>query len=411
MKASIICVGTELVTGKTTDSNSNYLAKELQQYGIYTYQKFVVEDHLDHLITLLEIASNASDYVILTGGLGPTLDDLTREAVAAYTKCPLELNEAVKDKIIKTLERIHKACPVNNFRQAYFPKGSIILANPHGTAPGFITDYQNTKIIALPGPPKEMIPMFQERVLPYLNSRRGVAFVRRELEFFGIGESALEEKLMDLIVDQKNPVMATYAAEGRVSLVITAMVQGEAQGEALLLPVVREVKKRVGEYIYSETGEELEQVVQALLTEGQMTLSIAESCTGGQLSARITSLAGISTVFHSGYVTYSNQAKEDTLAVPREVLNTHGAVSSQTAMAMLRGLKERTKAHCCLSVTGIAGPGGATPEKPVGLVYVGVNVLDDFQVFELRLRGNRQRIQNLTVLHSLNYLRKALLKI
>ncbi|GAB6088175.1 competence/damage-inducible protein A [Alkaliphilus crotonatoxidans] len=411
MKASIICVGTELVTGKTIETNSNYIAKELRQYGIYTYQKLVVEDHEGHLAVLLEIACKDSDCVILTGGLGPTLDDLTREAVAAYTGYPLELNHIVKEKIKQTLERIHQACPVNNYRQAYFPRGAHILENHHGTAPGFIVDYQKTKIIALPGPPKEMIPMLKDQVIPYLSDVRGLVFVKRELEFIGIGESALEEKLMDLIEGQVNPVMATYAAEGRVSLVITARAETQEAGEMLLAPVIQEVKGRVGVYIFSETGQALEEVIQALLNEKALTLAVAESCSGGLLSARLTALPGISTVFHSGYVTYSNEAKIKTLAVPADTLNQYGAVSPEIALAMLKGLKERTGAHCGLSVTGIAGPGGGTVQKPVGLVYVGVNVLDDYQVFELRLRGERSRIQNLTVLYSLNYLRKALQKI
>ncbi len=409
MKASIICVGTELVTGKTIETNSYFLAEELRQYGIYTHQKLIVEDQLEQMVPLMDFALKTSDFILVTGGLGPTLDDLTREAVSQLTGLALEMNEDIKDRIIKLVSTHLKGCPVNNYKQALIPKDSKILQNDWGTAPGFITAYNNKQIIVLPGPPREMKPMFLQHVVPIIKELSSLVFLKKNIEIFGIGESALEESLGELMTSQTNPTLATYASFGSVSLVITAEGTSEEECIRILTPVVQQVKEKVGEYIISEDGEKLENIVQKLLSNNEMTLSVAESCTGGQLSARLTALSGISSVFERGYITYSNQSKIQALGVLEETIQLYGAVSEETAMAMIKGLKEESNCHCCLSITGIAGPNGGTDSKPVGLVYIGVNVLDDYKVYQFNFNGNRDRIQNLAVLSALNLLRKSLL--
>lgn len=411
MKASIICIGTELVTGKTRDTNSYYLAKELERYGVHTQAKFLVEDDLEAIVNLLELACKHSEYILLTGGLGPTLDDLTREAVAAFTGFPLELREEAREHVLESFRKLSIPCPENNLRQAYVPKGSTLITNHHGTAPGFMTIYEGKKIIALPGPPQEMTSMWQEEILPHILENVQLAYVKREVECFGIGESALEDKLLDLIRVQKNPIMATYASAGKISLLITAWDKSQEKAEAMVEALMTVVRERLGNYIYSEKGEALEEVVHQLLLDKGMNLAVAESCTGGQLAARLTSLPGISAVFHSGYVTYSNAAKMDVLGVSEKTLELYGAVSHETALEMVQGLVNRTKVDAAISITGVAGPGGGTEKKPVGLVYVGVYVKGAIEIHELRMKGDRQRIQNLTVLHALNYLRKGILNL
>ncbi|MBM7613729.1 competence/damage-inducible protein A [Alkaliphilus hydrothermalis] len=408
MKASIVCVGTELLIGKTTESNSYFLADEMRQYGIYTHHKLIVEDNLKQMVPLMEIALKASDIVVVTGGLGPTLDDITREAVAELTGLPLEINEEAKEHLVQLMSSFNRNFTKNNYRQVYFPKGSKVLKNNNGTASGFITTVNDKMIVVLPGPPREMKPMFQEQVMPIIQEMSPLVFVKRQLNFVGIGESSLEDTLGELMTKQDNPTLATYAGYGSVSLVVTSSGATEEECQERLAPVLKEIEEKVGQYIFSEDKITLEEILQKQLLEKQMTLSVAESCTGGQLASKLTALPGISSVFEGGFVTYSNESKVKVLGVPEETLKTYGAVSEETALAMIKGLKEKLETDCCISITGIAGPGGATEQKPVGLVYIGVNVLEDYEVHQFNFTGNRGRVQNLAVLTAMNLLRKAL---
>ncbi|WP_026476070.1 competence/damage-inducible protein A [Alkaliphilus transvaalensis] len=408
MKASILCVGTELVTGKTIESNSYFLVEELKQYGVYTHQKLIVEDELETMVSLMEVALKTSDLIFVTGGLGPTLDDMTREAIAKLVNLPLELDEAVKETVVKIITSQGRDCPVNNYRQAYRPKGSILLNNDYGTAPGFMTIFNGKYIIALPGPPREMKLMFQEQVVPLIKELSPTIYRKKAFELFGIGESALDEALEEIFTDVKNPILGTYSSNGKLSVTITARGETEDECSSLLKEYGEKVKQKVGEHIYGEDGESLEIIVKGLLSKLGLTLSVAESCTGGQVAARLTSLPGISAFFDRGYVTYSNQSKIEDLGVPQRTLQVYGAVSEETALAMIMGIKNKTKSHCGISITGIAGPTGDTPNKPVGLVYIGINVLDDYQVYQYNFRGSRERVQNMAVLTAFNLLRQRL---
>lgn len=407
MKASIISVGAELLVGKTLDTNSYYLSQQLQQFAIDVVRKYTVGDDITQISNTLSEALQESDLVLTTGGLGPTLDDITRDAVALCTGRPLTLDTKSEQKIHKFFQGRGIQCTGNNLKQAFFPEGSTILDNKIGTAPGFITSCNSKMIIVLPGPPKEMQQMFENSVIPLLEKISDNKFETKYIQIFGIGESTVEDRLLPII--QKLPSnisLATYVSDGFISLRVSARHENQEKCKEILLPVIHDIGKILGDYIFSMEGESLEEVIGNLLLKKGLTLSVAESCTGGLLSARITSIPGISASFERGIITYSNEAKMNELGIPKGILQQHGAVSSEIALAMLKGLKEKTKTDCCISITGIAGPGGATKNKPVGLVYIGINVLDEFNVYEFRFKGNRSIIQNRTTLAALNLLRK-----
>ena len=406
MKATIICIGTELLIGLTQETNSYYIANRLKEYGVQVACKYIVEDDMRQVKEALELAIGNGDLVIATGGLGPTLDDLTKEAIADYIGVSMELHIPSKDKIINMMTTRHSTCTENNLRQAYFPKGSQILENPVGTAPGCIVEYNGKKIVALPGPPREMKRMLDDNLSYMLEGFKLSSTISKRFDFFGIGESALEDKLSSLFNNQNNPIIATYAAMGSVTLLVTATASTPQAAEGLLEPFVKEINSTVGEYIYSTSGNSLEEVVVKLLKDKGMTLSLAESCTGGLLASRLTRLAGVSEVFDRSLVTYSNRAKVEALGVPAEIIEKYGAVSEETAMAMLKGLKEGSGSSCCVSVTGIAGPGGGSEEKPIGLVYIGIAIEEELSVHRFNFFGERERIQVMSVLTVLDLLRR-----
>ncbi|SCY11894.1 competence/damage-inducible protein A [Alkaliphilus peptidifermentans] len=410
MKASIVCIGTELLKGKTIDTNSYFISQQLISHGFSVGTKLIVEDDLQSIINSITYALNNSDILIITGGLGPTLDDITREAVAEVTGCPLELNDDAKEHIVEILSRRHKRCPANNFRQAYFPKGASIIENENGTAPGFLIEYKFKKIYVLPGPPFEMQAMLTSYVMPSLKYLSSKSIIIKSFEVIGIGESALEDELMDLIQKYNNLSVATYALDGNITLTVTAEGESEDFCREEMEPLLREIQARIGNYIYSHDGSTLEEEVYKILKEKNLRLSTAESCTGGMLAAKLTSVAGISEVFESGFITYSNESKTRDLSISPELINSFGAVSKEVALAMVKGLKSRTNSQCCISITGIAGPKGGTPEKPVGTVFIGINVIDEFEVVHLQLYGKRERIQKLSTITALNLLRKKIMK-
>lgn len=408
MMATIICVGTELLNGLVQESNSYYITNRLKEQGVQVVCKHIVEDNLEHVKEALALGVQNSQLVLVTGGLGPTLDDLTREAIAEFLHEPLELDNTSKEKIIHMMTSRHRSCTENNFRQAYFPRGSRILENPIGTAPGFMVDYKGSRILALPGPPKEMKRMLDEYLMELLKGYATKVVRTKRFDVFGIGESALEDRLSRLFQSQTNPVIATYASTGAVTLLVTATGSTHEEAEELLQPFTDEIYSSVGEYIYSETGEVLEEVVYKLLKAEGLKLSTAESCTGGLLAARLTRIPGASSVYNSGFITYSNEAKIKDLKVPAGIIEDYGAVSRETALAMLMGLKEVTGSSCCVSVTGIAGPDGGSEEKPVGLVLIGININECFAVHQFNFIGERERIQIMSVLSALDLLRRGI---
>lgn len=411
MKAEIIAIGTEILLGDIVNTNAQFLAKELAALGIDVYHQSVIGDNEERIIESFEKAFERCDLVITTGGLGPTQDDLTKELGAKYFNKKLVLHEPSLDWIKTYLDMKDEAIVEVNKKQAYFPEGSIILPNPNGTAPGSIVSENNKILIILPGPPREMKPMFNDHVKKYSEGITGEIIKSKILRLFGIGESLMAQKLNNLIQNSKNPTVAPYAKDNDVTLRITAKGNSEKECDDLINPVDKEIKDALGEYIYGEGETSLENVVSEILCNNKLSVSTAESCTGGMIAASLISYPGISDVFKEGAVTYSNESKMKRLGVSKETLDRYGAVSEETAREMAIGIAREANTDISISTTGIAGPGGGTDEKPVGLVYIGVFIKGKVVVNKFNFTGNRERIRRKTTMNALNILRKELLKI
>lgn len=409
MIAEILAVGTELLMGQIANTNAQYISQRLAELGINVYFHSVVGDNPVRLEETLKRALDRSDIVITTGGLGPTKDDLTKEVIARAMNRKLVFHEDILEKVRDFFMRKHRIMVKNNEKQAYMPDNSLVIPNPNGTAPGCIIEEGEKAVIMLPGPPKEMRPMFIETVFPYLKQKTGLVLVSKMLKIFGIGESEMESRLIDLIENQNNPTIAPYVSQGEITVRVTARCADREEAIKLLNPVVSEIKERLGAFVYAEEGESLEQVVFSLLKENKLVMATAESCTGGLLAGRITSLPGASEVFERGYITYSNRSKVDELDVREETIDKYGAVSRETALEMVEGLRKKTMAQVCVSITGIAGPSGGTPEKPVGLVYIGVSVRDSVVCRSFELMGDRERIRNDSCMRALDMIRRLIL--
>ena len=411
MKAEILAVGTELLMGQIVNTNAQYLSSKLPDVGVSVYYHSVVGDNPDRLRESLELALKRCDVVITTGGLGPTQDDLTKETISQICQRKLVLHNESLEDIKAFFKKIGREMTQNNEKQAYMPENSIILKNNNGTAPGCIIEQQGKVIIMLPGPPSEMKPMFNDFVFPYFKKKSSYTIESKFLRVFGIGESAMETKILDLIDVQTNPTIATYAKEGEVTIRVSAKVEQGQQAEELMKPVIEEIRKRTGQCLYSEEDKTLDQVAAELLLKNNLTLSTAESCTGGLVSQTLTNIPGISKIFMGGAVTYSNEAKEEYLGVKKETLLKYGAVSRETAFEMAEGIRRRLKTDLGVSITGIAGPDGGTPEKPVGLVYIGLSSEQCTITKELRLLGNRSKIRTITALNVFDMIRRYVLKL
>ncbi|ADQ04339.1 competence/damage-inducible protein CinA [Caldicellulosiruptor owensensis OL] len=409
MIAEVISVGTELLLGQILNTNSQYLAQKLAELGIDLYFQTTVGDNMERLKMAIDIATKRSDILVFTGGLGPTSDDITKEAVADYFGLTLVLDENVLKRIEKFFERRQVKMPEINKKQAYVPEGAKVLHNKNGTAPGLIIEKDGKIAILLPGPPFEMQPMFEEEVLPYLEKFSKQKIYSRVLKFVGIGESSIEEALKDLILSQTDPTLALYAKPYEVELRITTKKESEDSAKSLLQSMEDRIRERLGEYIYGVDRQLLEEVVVSLLAEKKLKVSVAESCTGGLICNKLTNIPGASEVFDRGFIVYSNEAKMKLLGVPEQVLKEYGAVSSQTARYMAQGALSNSLAHIALSVTGIAGPGGGSEAKPVGLVYIGIATKDNSESFEFRFSGDRLRIKEMTSKAALNILRKKII--
>ena len=409
MKAEIISVGTEILLGDIVNTNSQYLARELANMGIEVYYQSTVGDNEERILNAFEESLKRNDIVITTGGLGPTNDDITKEVACKYFGQELVLNEPSLEKISNYFKRLNIKLSDNNKKQAYFPKEAIILENNHGTAPGAILKKDNKMIVVLPGPPREMKPMFEDAVKPYLEKYTNSVLVSRILRTFGIGESLLEEEIIDIIKEQTNPTIAPYAKDSEAILRITAKADNKEEAENLIKPVVDKIKERVGEYIYGEGETSLEDEVSKLLVKKNLTIAVAESCTGGLVSSSLINYPGISSVFMEGCVTYSNEAKISRLGVKKETLDKYGAVSEQTAMEMAKGIAKNLNTNIGLATTGIAGPQGGSEEKPVGLVYIGIYINGETFVRKFVFNGERQMIRLRATKNILNELRLKLL--
>lgn len=409
MNSALISVGTELLFGQITNTNSVYLSKELNALGIDVLYHYTVGDNPDRLKDTLKQAMEKCDLIMTTGGLGPTQDDLTKEIVTEVMGDSLVLHGPSLERIEHFFSKANRIMTNNNIKQAYLPQTATIFQNDCGTAPGFAIEKEGKIIICLPGPPREMKHMFENKVLPYLEEKSSCVIFSKILRLFGIGESAVETEIEDLISLQTDPTLATYAKEGEVTIRITSKRKSQQEAEEAVAEMIDIVKQRLGEYIYSYNNEDLVEVVAKKLIERNITISCAESCTGGLFSSVLTNIPGISSVFDRGIVTYSYASKVQELGVKMETLEKLGAVSSEAAVEMAEGLKRISGSRLCAAITGIAGPGGGSDDKPVGLIYICV-ILDDKKVCnEYRVRPvSRNWNRQFAVLQMLNAINKLL---
>lgn len=412
MVAELISVGTEILLGNIVNTNASYLAEMCASLGLDLFYQTVVGDNEERMTETLMKALSRSDVVIMTGGLGPTKDDLTKEVAAKVFDMQLTEDAHTRRRIEEFFAGSQfKVITDNNWKQALVPDGAKVIDNHNGTAPGLIMEKDGKTIILMPGPPNEMKPMFERDIAPYLNSLEPEIIYSEMVKISGRGESRVETEIMDLMETQTNPTIAPYAKTGEVHLRITAKAKDEEEAKCLIAPVREELERRFGNYVYAQD----EQVTLAaalidLLKEKRLTVTTAESCTGGLLSGELVSVSGASEVFKEGFVTYANEAKEKYLGVQSETLQKFGAVSEETAKEMAEGAALRTGADTAIAVTGIAGPGGGTDEKPVGLVYIGVYVKGKTKVIRYHLKGNRQKVRDYAVVNGMNQLRMMILE-
>jgi len=371
MKAEIFCVGTELLLGDVVNTNAAFLSRELATLGIFVYYHSVCGDNPERLKTCLDIALNRSDIIVMTGGLGPTYDDLTKETVAEKFGLNLKMHEESLDRIVGFYKRLGREMTENNKKQALMPEGAIVFRNDFGTAPALAIEKDGKTVIMLPGPPREMAPLFTNEVKPFLKKYSNSMLFSSNIHIFGIGESYVESKLRDMMEKFTNPTIAPYVNDGEVKIRVTANAKSEVLAKELIAPVIEQINSILGENIYGVDVPSLEFALVKTLTEKKLTIATSESCTGGLISKRITEIPGSSAVFGYGVCTYANEAKTKLLGVASETLEKFGAVSEETAKEMALGVLSLSGADIALSVTGIAGPDGGTAEKPVGLVYVG----------------------------------------
>lgn len=406
MAAEIISVGTELLMGNIVNTNAQYISQRLADLGIDCYLQTTVGDNHDRLVEAVHNALRRADIVILTGGLGPTADDLTKETVADAFGKKLALDEASLEYIKLRFAKMGHNMSPNNIKQAYFPEGCIILPNPNGTAPGCIVESAAKAAILMPGPPKEMVPMFEASVLPYLEKRSGFTLKSKMLRIFGKGESSVEYELRDIMANQTNPTIAPYALNGEMKLRVTARCRAGEDADAIMRPMINEVKQRIGDYIYSYDGLELHEEIARLLSKSGLTIAVAESCTGGMLAAKLISVPGSSNWFKEGCITYSNESKMRRLGVKKEALDKFSAVSEEVAAQMAEGIRLSSGADIGISTTGYAGPDGGSVDKPIGTVFIGISTNEKSFVKRLKLTGSRERIRSMACLNALDILRR-----
>jgi len=372
--AEVVSIGTELLLGQIVDTDAAYLAQQLSALGISVYHRATVGDNLERAIATVQQAVSRADMVFLIGGLGPTMDDLTRDVIAAVMDTPLVRDPAIEKHLTDWFAGRSYKMTDTILRQADIPTGGIALPNVNGTAPGLWIEKNGTIVVALPGPPNEFIPLFESEVYPRLKERTGAqrqVIRSRTLRIVGVGESAVEEQVKDLMQDA-NPSVAPYAKVGEVHLRVTANAATEDEADALNEKRAAIIRERLGSAIYGEDETTLEAAVVVLLKIRRKTAATAESCTGGLLAGRITNVSGASEGFGMGVITYANEAKVNLLKIPQALIASVGAVSPEVAKAMAERVRELSGADYGVSVTGIAGPGGGDVEKPVGLVYIGL---------------------------------------
>ncbi len=409
MKAEILCIGTELLHGDIVNTNAKNISLKLAELGIDVYYHSVVGDNPQRIKQAFELALNRVDIVITTGGLGPTQDDITKEIAAQHFKINMKYNEESYQHVKSIYKRLKKDMPENNMRQAYFPEGSIILENICGTANGCIVEKEGKIAILMPGPPVEMNTMLERNVLPYLKEKSDGVVVGEKIIVTGLGESTAETMIMDLIKAQTNPTIAPFAGRGRVVFRITAKAENKEKAKELIKPVREELLKRFGKNAYPIDETSIEKYVSQKLLENNLTIATAESCTGGLIASKLVDYPGISKVFKEGFVTYSNESKIKRLNVKEKTLEKYGAVSSETAEEMAKGAALAADTDIGLAVTGVAGPDGGTPEKPVGLVYIAIYYKGQSYVTETNYPGGRNIIRERSANYAFDFLKRRIL--
>ena len=403
MNAEILCVGTELLLGDVVNTNAADIARELARLGINVYHHAVVGDNPQRLKECLEESFSRCELVVMTGGLGPTYDDLTKETAAAYFGRSLVMDQAALRQLESYFIKTGRTMTENNRKQAMMPQGCIVLDNPNGTAPGCIIEQDGRAAILMPGPPREMKPMLEGPVRDYLERRSDCTLVSRVLNLFGVGESAAESILRKLMIDSLNPTVAPYAKPGEVQLRITARAKDSQTALCMIEPVAKIIYDTFGENIYGEGYKDIAQGAYDILSKNGLTLATAESCTGGLVSSRMVDNPGSSAVLLGAVVAYSNEVKQKVLGVSEDTLKNYGAVSSQCALEMARGVRQLTGADIAVSTTGVAGPDGGSKDKPVGLVYVACVSQKGEEVRELMLaRGRRDDRESIRLSASSN---------
>ena len=419
--AEILCVGTELLLGDIVNTNAAFLSQRLAELGICVYRHTAVGDNPERLKAALDSALSSADLVITSGGLGPTYDDLTKETVASRFGLPMQLHEESLERISAYFARTGRKMPPNNEKQAMMPVGAHVFTNNYGTAPALAitaplslcggNEGETKTVIMLPGPPGELIPIFNEEVAPYLRAHSDSVLVSKNINIFGMGESAVEEEIKSIMTDSQNPTVAPYCKEGEVRLRVTAKASDTATAAAMCDSTIKLIEdSAVGEFIYGIDADSLEHALVDALHRHSLTLCCAESCTGGLISQRITSVAGCSDVFFGGCVTYTNEIKQRLLGVSAATLDTYGAVSAETAMEMAKGARERLGADIAVSATGLAGPSGGTEQTPVGTVFIGISTKngEDFRKLTLSSMRSREYIRIVSASNALHLALKAI---
>jgi nicotinamide-nucleotide amidase len=411
LKAEIIAVGSELLTPDRTDTNSLWLTEKLNEIGIEVSAKSIIGDDEERLEKCIRTALEESDLVITTGGLGPTEDDVTRQVTARAVNRKLVLDEAVLEEIKRRFKHWGREMPETNKRQAFIIDGGEMLPNPNGSAPGMYLALENKSLAVLPGPPREMRPMFEDHVLHRLLEKAGDVKVRRKvLKVSGMGESAVDELISPIYKEYTSVQTTILFNKSEIEVHLAAKARSEDEANETLAELAAKLKDKLGIALYAENGESLEYVVGQMLKAAGKTLALAESCTGGLIAERITDVPGSSAYFLEGAVTYSNEAKTRTLGVSPDVLKIYGAVSAETAEAMARGIRERAGTDYGISVTGIAGPDGGSDDKPVGLVYLGYADEKEVKTLRIIIPGDRFLIRWRSSQAALDLLRRRMMK-
>jgi len=410
MKTEIIAVGTELLLGQITNTNARFLSEKLAEKGIDVYWHTVVGDNQVRVAEAFNMALSRADLIIFSGGLGPTMDDLTKETVADVLGLTLKKDEAWEKELENIFARLGRIMSDNNYKQALIPGGARLLVNEHGTAPGIWLQHMGKIVVLLPGPPRELIPMFTDSVLPQLPGKNGV-ILSRVLKITGMGESTMEERIADLVADQTNPTIAPLAKYAEVHLRLTAKAVNREQALKLLDETEAKLLARLGEAVFARDEETMADAVAGLLFKSNLTIAVAESCTGGLLAHMLTNVSGSSAYFQQGQVVYSNRSKTELLGVQQELIAEYGAVSEEVARKMAENLRMRSSSDLAMAITGVAGPTGGTAEKPVGLVFMAMATAEGISCRKFNFFGNRQNIKERAAIAALNMLRLYLLDI